>query len=223
MEIDDDKIVAELPSPPPEEKAVLRSFQTQQTWGKQPALYAYQNDGGMVSVQSAERISKGGRTVWKLTLMLDRGERRNLMTEISFNGITPLQIAEMRARLLLLNEKPQSPKGASRDSMLELGIAGISNSLKIKEGIFPELWKRFQGSPELFSEFARLWAVFYLKASSARWIASRGGVEFNGTGKTVLWPRCAPPAHGAPCIQARRKNRGGKTDFEMNRPIANEG
>jgi len=165
IESGDGMVIAHLPSPPSEEEAVLRSFQGNHHWGKQPAPYAYENDGGMATVQEAERTSQGGRTVWKLILKLDRGERRNSMMDFSINGITPLQLAEMRAKLLLLDEAPRSPKGSPRDSMLDIGVAGISSALKIKNGILPELWKRFKHSPQLFPEFARLWAVFHLKVT----------------------------------------------------------
>ena len=85
--------------------------------------------------------------------------------EVTFNGVTPDKIADLRARLLLLNESPQ---GRYDDRMLVSAIEGYDNPVQVKESLFPTLWKEHQDQADAMPPFliaARLWAVYTLKAS----------------------------------------------------------
>jgi hypothetical protein len=49
--------------------------------------------------------------------------------------------------------------------MLLSMVQGLRSEAKVERGIFPELWRQFQGRRDTFVPLARLCAVFWLKAS----------------------------------------------------------
>ena len=96
----------------------------------------------------------------------------NFLSEATINGISADEIADMRARLLLLNELPagygRGTKQSSRnlhDMLLLNSVQGGSGRMKISGSLFPQLWEQFQSQEETFLPLARLWALFGLKAS----------------------------------------------------------
>lgn len=79
-------------------------------------------------------------------------------------GYSTDQIAELRARLLLLNEIP--PNQRNNDSFLTTHfISGYDSVVKVEKGIFPDLWTRMKTQPRFFLPQARLAAVYYLTMS----------------------------------------------------------
>lgn len=145
------------------EEAVLRSFQRDQARRQRPVLYAYQNDAGAVEVRSVESESTDGKTVFVLNLRLDERIQGNAPFEMSFEGYSADKLAEMRARLLLLNETPPNRRKPDVLSMVSDFVS--SGSLKIKGGVFPALSRRLGSrSPEFLAK-ARLAAISALKES----------------------------------------------------------
>jgi hypothetical protein len=82
--------------------------------------------------------------------------------EASVNGYSPNEMAELRARLLLLNETPVNLK---EDYLLH-HISGFNSQITVEKGIFPDLWAKMKRSPDLFLRKARLAAVYQLKMSN---------------------------------------------------------
>jgi hypothetical protein len=85
--------------------------------------------------------------------------------EINFNSYSADQIAELRARLLLLNEPPsihEKNNFSQIDSWVE---GGYNNAINIKKNIFTDLWKKLKIPPSKFLSHARLVAVYHLKMS----------------------------------------------------------
>ncbi len=66
--------------------------------------------------------------------------------EASVNGYSPNEMAELRARLLLLNETPVNLK---EDYLLH-HISGFNSQITVEKGIFPDLWAKMKRSPDLF-------------------------------------------------------------------------
>ena len=86
------------------------------------------------------------------------------MMEITVNGITPDQSAEKRARLILLNESLTTGDSWADDYLLSLPrrCPGHEGML---EAVLPKLWHTYHAKPTDFLRFARLQAVFALKAT----------------------------------------------------------
>lgn len=163
LEGSDNTIVMHLITHRPEDEAFLRSVQTQHR-AHHSIAYAHANDADFVQVQDVQSKSASGQIVWTVIVRKDRNAQGGIFSEASINGVTPDQQAEMRARLLLLNEplvKGQGPQ----DKMLASWIAGRHTQVSITEDMLLQLWQRLHGQQGMFLPWARLWAVFHLKAT----------------------------------------------------------
>ena len=146
--------------------------------------FALREDAAWVSPQEAAQAMSGSQTVWRLVLKLKEGSRgqgagilnESPVNNISFNNISSDQIAKMRARRILLNEKlgginQTGLVGLANDPTLESFIRDgtlLSSDLglQIQESPIPNLYKSFSQTSERFLKFARLASVLYLKLSN---------------------------------------------------------
>ena len=149
----------------PEQEAALRNLQPEQSYNKKQIAYAYQNDAAMMQVESVLSKSITGKTIFIVTLCRDPNSQRSSSMEINSNGYSADQIAELRARLLLLNETPSLQKNHNFSQSDSWGEGGYDNAVKIKKNIFPDLWEKLKIPPSKFLPHARLVAVYYLKMS----------------------------------------------------------
>lgn len=163
-----------------EENSLLRSLRdslsgdfihTQET-----LAFALQEDAAWVRPHEVVRISSGSHAAWRVVLRKDE-ERQNysILGEMAFNNISPDQIAEMRARRILLDEKNFQDQtgftGLTNDAMLESFISGEFSSqrdsiIQVSESPIPRLYRSFGQTPGRFLKFARLAATLYLKLSN---------------------------------------------------------
>jgi len=149
-----------------EQQAALRKLQPEQSYNKKQIAYAYQDDAAMMQVESVLSQSIKGKTIFILTLSrVPSSQRSSSMEIINFNGYSAAQIAELRARLLLLNETPSIPEKNNLSQINSLVEGGYNNAVNIKKNIFPDLWKKVKIPPSNFLSHARLVAVYYLKMS----------------------------------------------------------
>ena len=139
--------------------------------------FAYQEDATWGSIREIVETTSGSQTVCEVTLDIDdRNQGYDFFSDMTVNGISPDQIAEMRARRILLDEKLEGVSSAlSRnqifDQPLEMHIRGMSSSshelaLQILESPIPNLYRQFGQTPERFKKFARLVSILYLKLSN---------------------------------------------------------
>ncbi len=141
----------------PEECGFLHSLKTG-TDGD--FAFAHRNYAAWVAPQAVSETSSG----WEVSLK--RSKAQGLHHEKRFGELTGDQLAELRARRILLDEK----LGAASPWLFEYRVRnGISleheNGLAIHESPFPQLYQAFRETPVLFQKFARLVAVLYLKLS----------------------------------------------------------
>ena len=122
----------------------------------------------MARVVEATRNSNNLETAWELTLHLEETDS-GILSEFNFNNLSVDQIAEMRARFILLNEPPveHNPGNLHRpsnlnDSLLLGVLQGRRSGVVIEKSILPDLWKSHNRNIELFLPLARLWSVFHL-------------------------------------------------------------
>ena len=130
--------------------------------------FALQEDAAWVSPLKADQTTSGSKTVWKVVLEEDiTGQDASFFNEIAANNISSDQIAEMRARRILLNEK----LNLSDQEMLEpfirgLDLSGPESNLQVLESPIPSLYRSFGEMTKAFRKFARLVLVLYLKLSN---------------------------------------------------------
>ena len=176
---DSTEISLELLPESPEETAFLRSLRSNLSnrFAHEKLAFALQEDAAWVSPQSAVQITSGSQTVWKVVLKEDSGEQNfSPLGEIAYNNISPNQIAKMRAKRILLDEKlgysnQVGYAGFTNDSLLESFIQGGTSplyelGLQIQESPLPNLYRSFGHTPQRFQKFARLTSALYLKLSN---------------------------------------------------------
>ena len=173
------EISLELLPESPEEIAFLRSLRNNLSnhFSHDKLAFALQEDAAWVSPQSVAQSTSGAQTIWEVVLKEDSGEQNfSPSGEVVYNNISPDQIAEMRAKRILLDEKlgysnPSGFAGFANDSLLESFIQGGTLSsyepgLQIQESPLPNLYRSFGDTPQRFLKFARLTSALYLKLSS---------------------------------------------------------
>lgn len=141
--------------------------------------FAHEEDAAWVKLQEVTQISTEGETVWEIVLKEDTtGKAFKHRTEkTNFEHLTLDQIACMRAKRLLLNEKLEATDPFLRQTtifdqmLLETAIRGefssqYGNRLQALSSPIPELYQHFRKTPERFKKFARLISVLYLKLSN---------------------------------------------------------
>lgn len=148
----------------PEQEAALRNLQPEQSYNKKQIPYAYQNNAAMMQVESVLSKSIKGKTIFIVTLSVHTNLHGSSI-EINFNNYSADKIAELRARLLLLNETPFSQEKNTYSEINSWVEGGYNNAVKINKNIFPDLWTKLKTQTKLFLPHARLVAVYYLTMS----------------------------------------------------------
>ena len=155
--------------------AFLRSLRNSVNNGFTRPVFAFvlEEDAAWVSPQEVTQSRSGSQTVWEVVLKED-SVRQNLglSSEIGFSGFSPDEIAEMRAKRILLNEKSETTNPYNvYDKMLENFISRHASLQygsipQITESPIPNLYRSFGKEPERFKKFARLVSVLYLILSN---------------------------------------------------------
>lgn len=122
--------------------------------------FAHRDYAAWVAPQAVSETSSG----WDV--VLKKSQEQGLHHEKRFGEFTGDQVAELRARRILLDEK----LGVASPWLFEYRVRnGISlkheNGLEIHESPLPQLYQAFRETPVLFQKFARLVSVLYLKLS----------------------------------------------------------
>lgn len=144
------------------DEANLRALQPKQyNWSSQIISYAYQNEAGKILIQSVLPESIKGKTTFVLTLKPEQ-RSQGMGMEVNINGYSADQIAELRARLLLLNETPTNKK----ENYLHYLITSYDSKERVEKSIFPDLWTKMKKRPTDFLRQARLTAVYHLKMTN---------------------------------------------------------
>jgi hypothetical protein len=137
--------------------------------------FALGEDAAWVSPQKIAQKLSGSQTVWEVVLKKDgSGQNDNFLGDVTFENISPDQIAEMRARRILLDEKLEElpehfqnrtgPAGLANQATLEMFIRK-GNGFQIPQSAIPFLYRSVGQTVRKFEKFARLISVLHLKLS----------------------------------------------------------
>ena len=105
----------------------------------------------------------------------EKRQNYNTFNDIALNNISPDQIAEMRARRILLDEKSLQNQtgltGLTNDTMLESFVSGgfpsqHDSTIQVSESPIPNLYRSFGQTLGRFLKFARLASTLSLKLSN---------------------------------------------------------
>ena len=141
--------------------------------------FAHEMDAVWVKPREVSQISTEGETLWELLLTRDTtGKTFEYRTEkVYCQELTLAQIAAMRAKRLLLDEKLETAtasltqKTVFHQMLLEGQLRGelssqYGNKLQAFMSPIPPLYQHFRDTPATFKQFARLLSVLYLKLSN---------------------------------------------------------
>lgn len=155
----------------PENIAFLRTLQDSLSKGfasRTILTCAYRGDAAWVMPQSIVETNFN----WEINLKI-----HNNRSNYGLFGNTNEEIAESRARRILLNENWDSPNSLSTHNtgfdqlVSEMQIRGMESSahepsIQVVESPIPLLYKQFKQTPEKFKKFAHLISILYLKLSN---------------------------------------------------------
>lgn len=130
-----------------------------------PIAIAYGSTAQLGQLKSAIQTRKGGLDSWTLVLEGLRGHFSTSFAEMSYNGISADEIAGMRARRILLDERLDRSEDKIKKAMLEVFVRGTSSLLEIHESPFPKLFASMGKEKSLFLAAARLFAILMLRLS----------------------------------------------------------
>jgi len=133
---------------------------------------AYRTTALWVRIMDVKQVVEPGREVWNLELQPDENanSRGYGIMEMNFNNYTAEEIAELRARRILLDEKFPATSGLNRARMnhLDTGLidhaieGGYGSRLQVKVSPFPALFLALKNNSSGFTTAAKLYAVMQL-------------------------------------------------------------
>lgn len=141
--------------------------------------FAHQEDAAWVKLREVTQISTESETVWDIRLKEETvsSAYKHRTEPVILTQLTLEQIADMRAKRLLLDEKLDTASSSLTQvtvfdqMLLEVQIRGelssqYGNRLQALASPIPQLYQRFGNTQERFKKFARLISVLYLKLSN---------------------------------------------------------
>lgn len=144
-----------------EATAMLESLRS-----RQEIQMAYRTNVAIGIIEDTQHISKNGIDQWKIAFRLQKTDFHN-SSEFSTSGLTPDDAAVLRAKRILLNDKPARGRREMSDMIPEMMIAGQGSTIEITKSSLPTLFQALGGKPKLFLEAAWVLAALELKMSSA--------------------------------------------------------
>lgn len=126
---------------------------------------AFGNSVAEGQVESTTTVHEGGKEVWKLKFRPSTENQYSPLYEFSFNGITPEDIAKLKARRILLDHKPDFSPRRNRldDGMIESMIGNSDGLIKNVVSPLPMLYRNLGEDKDYFLAAARLLGILYLK------------------------------------------------------------
>jgi hypothetical protein len=131
---------------------------------------AFHHTAVYASVLDAKQVVEAGVERWIVRLAPSHKEIQALVGEMAFGNYSADDIAELRARRLLLNETTSAQSTSQtvhvmNESMLEVLIRGLNSPVEAKESPFPQIYGLLKQEPRYFVAVAKLFALLMLHLS----------------------------------------------------------
>jgi hypothetical protein len=128
-------------------------------------ILAHRLEVALCSMQRIKSIfTADGGPSWEIRAVKKRRDF-NQTWEMSFAGTSADQLAELRARRLLLNESPARESRDINEITRELFVGGHETLIRIERSPFPELYKHYRSDPLRFLHVAWITGVMQLLLS----------------------------------------------------------
>jgi hypothetical protein len=164
----DGTITAEIASRSTEESAAIQQLHPSRHDRPRSVAFAYGDDALIVSVSKIEGRSSGKRQVWTVTLKPEDIRYGGGLMEMSVQGHSADEIAEMRTGRLLLNDPAPPRQDARRRNhfdIVENAIRGMGTRIPVERCILHGVWEAYGTQPTIVLPYARLSSIYILKAS----------------------------------------------------------
>ena len=125
-------------------------------------LVALKHNAGLCRVTEVQHEFAAGNDQWVLHLRVEQQDFTPTM-EMGMNNMSADQIAEQRARRVLLNENPSRNTNDWNRAAVEVLMRGLQSPVQTTASPFPALHERFGNNPVMFLEIAWITAVMTLK------------------------------------------------------------
>jgi hypothetical protein len=157
----DRSILLQIPPKTMEQTAELKALHPGEFNHRRQIAFASSHEAGIMQVTSVTNESTAGKTNFSITLNpCQRSQNNGFAMETSFNNHSADEIAELRARLILLGQA--LPKELER--FFPTQFYGPQNQPVILEkDIFPGMWTQLQTTQSQFLPKAWLWASYCLR------------------------------------------------------------
>jgi hypothetical protein len=144
-----------------EQASELKAFHPGEFNDRKQISFSDLHEAGIMQVSSVTTSSSAGKSSFSITLNPNqRSQNSGFGMEVNYQNYNADQVAELRARQILLGET--LPREIGR--VVSTQITGSHNhTMTIENGIFPDLWAKLQTQPTLFLPKAWLWAAYCLK------------------------------------------------------------
>jgi len=130
---------------------------------------AFKHNVGLCRVGEVQHVLKAGLDQWHIQFRIEEHDFTPSM-EVSMQGLSADDIAEQRARRILLNEHPYTETkghgaGFYNDAMKEVLLRGVNTPMQPTGSPFPDLHEQYGREPTKFLEIAWITAALLLKMS----------------------------------------------------------
>ena len=173
---DDKHFVVSITSDDAATDSRLEAIRNHRNSGGHGISFAYASDAYFVRCESATSIYEGGAHKWKIKLAKDDNRHGGYMESSYSDGqrhYSADDLARMRAEWILLDKHPAPGAGGGSSAditamLFTIQVQGNSSPIRWTGSPIAELAKSIHRSDsEQFLTFARLVALFYLKATGA--------------------------------------------------------
>jgi hypothetical protein len=138
------------------------------------AQVAFGTSAYLCRLENVRQIREGGSEYWRLNLQPHRGDY-GTSSEMAFESHSADDIAELRARRLLLNEQLPSSQSSNNvqitssarinETMLEVLVQGLNTPLRVIGSPFPGLFEIIGKDTDYFLAVSRLFGILFLRLS----------------------------------------------------------
>ena len=130
-------------------------------WDSDDIAFAHKEYAAWIAPQAVTETSSG----WEITLK--KSKEQGLHNEKPFGDLVGDQIAELRAKRILLDDKLSPATPWLGEYRVRNGLSlQYKNGLEVHQSPLPQLYRTFQETPEQFEKFAHLVSVLFLKLSN---------------------------------------------------------
>jgi hypothetical protein len=166
----DGDVTVVIPSSGSAADARIRALKPEHSWGTKSIEFAHRNDGFYARVIGIESESTAAGAAWTVKIKPEAVEYgggfiHDAGLQENNRSYSADDIAELRARRLLLGEKLERTRAGDRGSMLEHFVEGMGTEFAVTDSIFTRFVGELQSNPNVGMKKARLAAIFALKAS----------------------------------------------------------